>query len=1011
MIANGRTSVVGGDNMGRPEDERVKIPALLHLTRLGYSYLSLQECEHDEETNIFLSIFRDSLAQINMQPVSEEKATDIIQEIRNALDNDDLGREFFKLLQAGCSGLKLIDFEHPDQNSWHVVTELPCKRDQDEFRPDITLLINGLPLVFIEVKRPNNVDGIQAERDRMDRRLRNPKFRRFINMTQLMIFSNNGEYDDSETPPLSGAFYATIGKKRLFFDHFREEQEGRFAQIADLDPTAERKILLDTHLPAIKHHAEYLTNLSPTTPTHRILSSMASRDRLLFLLRYGLVYVDRVNDNGITETEKHVMRYPQLFATQAIEKRISDGGRKGVIWHTQGSGKTALAYFNVRYLSDYFQHQGVIARFYFIVDRLDLLQQAADEFRARGLTVNEVNSKDAFEKALTPVRESSTSGGLSITVVNIQKFSDEAVAQPSDYGLRVQRVYFMDEAHRSYNPKGSFLSYLQASDRQAIWIALTGTPLIGEGYNTKDVFGPYIHKYYYNASIKDGYTLRLMREGIRTEYRVQMQGVLESIRTLERSIQREDLYAHEKYVQPLVQYIVEDFTQARVRLHDPSIGGMIICDSSKQAREVFRQMKDLPDLKVALILHDEDDIETRKQERIDFKKGAIDILIVFNMLLTGFDAPRLKRLYVGRVIKDHNLLQALTRVNRPYGQHRFGTVIDFADIRKEFDKTNQEYMRELQTELGDAFSEYDSIFMTEDEIRTALTAIEDVLFLYDRDNISVFTQQISDNVGKPVLLQLQKALTQYREMANVARLYGYDALASSFTVSNASAMLTEVTNRIKLLNQRETLDQAVDMQSVLNIAMDQIQFVFKRISKDEMVIADSYREMLERTRQTMHSNHDPDDPEYVTLLEELQRLLQKKKIEELTAEEMREDMTALDRIRAQAAELNRRDAMLTQRYENDPRFMRIHKRLKANPPPIGSDVQIHQVLMRLKHSTDESVMMNSGILRNEAYFTKALMPQIIDALRSSHLPFTLPQVQFMGQTISREYFRERTWAS
>ena len=999
------------NNLGRPEDERVKIPALLHLTRLGYSYLSLRECEHDEETNIFPSIFRDALARINEQDVSEEKAAGIIREIKNALDNDDLGREFFKYLQTGCYGLKLIDFDHPDQNSWHVVTELPCKRDQDEFRPDITLLINGLPLAFIEVKRPNNVDGIQAERDRMDRRLKNRKFRRFINITQLMIFSNNGEYDDTETPPLSGAFYATIGKKRLFFNHFREEQDDRFAMIADLDPASERKILLDTHLPAIKYHAEYLTNLSPTTPTHRILSSMASRDRLLFFLHYGLAYVDRVNDNGITEIEKHVMRYPQFFATQAIEKRISDGGRKGVIWHTQGSGKTALAYFNVRYLSDYFQRQRVIARFYFIVDRLDLLQQAADEFRARGLAVNEVDSKDAFEKALTPVREGSMTGGLSITVVNIQKFSTEAVAQTSDYGLRLQRVYFMDEAHRSYNPKGSFLSYLQASDRQAIWIALTGTPLIGGGYNTKDVFGPYIHKYYYNASINDGYTLRLMREGIRTEYRLQMQGVLESIRTLERSIQREDLYAHEKYVQPLVQYIVEDFKQARVRLHDPSIGGLILCDSSKQAREVFQQMKGLPNLKVALILHDEDDIETRKQERIDFKKGAIDILIVFNMLLTGFDAPRLKRLYVGRVIKEHNLLQALTRVNRPYGQHRFGTVIDFADIRKEFDKTNQEYMRELQEELGDAFSEYDSIFMTEDEISVALTDIEDVLFLYDRDNISVFTQQISNNVNKPELLRLQKALTQYREMANIARLYGYDALASSFTVDNASAMLTEVTNRIKLLNQREMLDQATDMLSVLNIAMDQIQFVFKRISKDEMVIADSYREKLECTRHTMHSNHDPDDPEYVTLLEELQRLLQKKKIEELTAEEMRENMNALDRIRAQAAELNRRDAMLTQRYENDPRFMRIHKRLKANPQPIGSDVQIHQVLMRLKHSTDESVMMNSGILRNEAYFTQSLMPQIINALRTSHLTFTLPQVQFLGQTISREYFRERIWAN
>ena len=79
-------------------------------------------------------------------------------------------------------------------------------------------------------------------------------------MTQLMIFSNNGEYDDTEVPPLSGAFYATIGKKQPFFNHFREEQDERFAQIADLSPSAERKILLDTHLPAIKHHAEYMTN-------------------------------------------------------------------------------------------------------------------------------------------------------------------------------------------------------------------------------------------------------------------------------------------------------------------------------------------------------------------------------------------------------------------------------------------------------------------------------------------------------------------------------------------------------------------------------------------------------------------------------------------------------------------------------------------------------------------------------------------------------------------------------
>jgi len=112
----------------------------------------------------------------------------------------------------------------------------------------------------------------------------------------------------------------------------------------------------------------------------------------MMLLRYGIAYVERTNDEGITTLEKHLMRYPQLFATKAIESKLSAGIKHGIIWHTQGSGKTALAFFNVRYLKDYYQRQGIIAKFYFVVDRLDLLKQAADEFRARGLFVEEVNS-------------------------------------------------------------------------------------------------------------------------------------------------------------------------------------------------------------------------------------------------------------------------------------------------------------------------------------------------------------------------------------------------------------------------------------------------------------------------------------------------------------------------------------------------------------------------------------------------------------------------------------------
>lgn len=214
------------------------------------------------------------------------------------------------------------------------------------------------------------------------------------------------------------------------------------------------------------------------------------------LLHYGFAYVERSDKNGIKTLQKHVMRYPQFFATLAIEKKLSEGAQHGIIWHTQGSGKTALAFHNIRYLRDYYQKQGKIAKFYFIVDRLDLLTQASEEFAARGLHVEKVNSKEDFIKNIRTIGAANNSGEETITVVNIQKFSMESVARKSDYDVSVQRVYFLDEAHRSYNPKGSFLANLMASDREAVMIALTGTPLIGDGYNSKDVFGDYIHKYY-----------------------------------------------------------------------------------------------------------------------------------------------------------------------------------------------------------------------------------------------------------------------------------------------------------------------------------------------------------------------------------------------------------------------------------------------------------------------------------------------------------------------------------
>ena len=370
--------------MPHNENSRVKIPALVHFTRLGYKYISLRKYEGviDDDTNILVDVFCDAINRINATSLTTTDVQKIVNALKAMLENDDLGREFYSVLINGYNGLKLIDFEDfgGTVNSYHVVTEMNCKNGSDEFRPDITPLINGIPLAFIEVKKPNNKGGIKAEYDRMLMRVKNKKFRRFINLTQIMVFSNNSEYDDTEAIPLEGAFYSTISYEKLFFSHFREEDEKLLTSVPEKDEAVENFILTDNNLSSIKYSPEYVTNSSPVSPTNRIITSLFSFERILTFLKYAIAYVERTDENGITHLEKHLMRYPQFFATKAIENKLNAGVKNGIIWHTQGSGKTALAYYNVRYLTDYYQKHGTIAKFYFIVDRLDLLTQAANAF-------------------------------------------------------------------------------------------------------------------------------------------------------------------------------------------------------------------------------------------------------------------------------------------------------------------------------------------------------------------------------------------------------------------------------------------------------------------------------------------------------------------------------------------------------------------------------------------------------------------------------------------------------
>lgn len=1026
------------------EDSRVKIPAILHLMRLGYKYLSLKGQNWDLDTNIFPELFKTAICKINTG-IGDAEAGRVLEDVKLLVDNEDLGKAFFERLSER-SNIKLIDFANFNNNTFHVVTELTYQNGDEEFRPDITLLINGMPLVFIEVKKPNNREGILAERDRINKRFQNPKFKRFANITQFMIFSNNMEYDDVDPEPVQGAFYASSSYHKPVFNYFREEEilnlTALLKSVSDAD---ELNVLKDNHLEVIRSNPEFQTNKQPERPTNRICTSLLSRERLAFILRYALAYVSE--SDGL---QKHIMRYPQLFATKAIEQKLSEGVKKGIIWHTQGSGKTALTFYNVRFLTDYYQKQQIIPKFYFIVDRLDLLQQAQREFTCRGLTVHTINSRDAFTHDIKATQViHNHSGKPEITVVNIQKFKDDPdVVSTNDYDVAIQRVYFLDEVHRSYNPKGSFLANLSQSDTNAIKIGLTGTPLLGDDYNSRALFGDYIHKYYYNASIADGYTLRLIREEISTQYKIELQKALEEAEVKMGDVDRTLIYAHPSFVEPMLAYIVNDFEKSRGALNDGSIGGMVICDSSAQAKKMFEifngvyaetaivpnktgasdnevleisepaptayteSVKQAQKVKnAALILHDIGTKEERKNWVEDFKAGKIDFLFVYNMLLTGFDAKRLKKLYLGRVIRKHNLLQALTRVNRTYKDFRYGYVVDFADIRKEFDATNKAYFDELQSELGDEMEHYSHLFKSQDEIKQEIEHIKDVLFRFDTDNLEEFCNQISQIQDRDTVLALKKALADARSLYNLIRLQGEYDFLDELDFAKINVLFRVTSDRLDMLNLASSLQDGADIGNLLNRALEDVIFTFTKIGEEELVLADKLKNTLRQTREALASNFDQQDPQFISLKEELERLFKKKNLSEVTQDEMVANIDALNKIHDRVKELNRQNNQLRQKYLGDAKYTRIHKRLQERQQSQSdisdSERKIFAALAGVKQDADEQVLNNSQVLDNESYFERQMMPLVIGRfMKEQQIKLNADASRYINRLVVAEYLKE-----
>ncbi len=927
------------------EDTRVKIPATIQFLKIGYEYQSLKDADIDFQTKVFINRFKPALEGINGRDFSYDEIKEILMDINNVIKNNDLGKEFYNWLINPLNKVKLIDFEDISKNDFAVVDELPyCIVEGTEagsFRPDINILINGIPLAFLEVKKPNNDGGIQKEFERMiNQRLQNHEYKKFFNMLQVVSFSNNMEYEDADDAEdvKAGSFYTTPNGQNTTFSFFREDDEMYHLNYSYKQVSMDKvKFVLDDcgYNPVEADTPEFKENLQENTPCNSFVTSVFDKERFLYFLQYGIMFVSG------KVPEKHIMRYPQFFATRKIIERLENGGKGGIIWHTQGSGKTGLAAFSNRVIRDYYSKKNINARFFFIVDRIDLLRQSSIEFKNRGLNVINCKNKDEFTKEINkPLSTNIDIKSIGeICVANIQKLESQLEEAKNDYNANIQRIFFIDEAHRSYCSTGEYLKNLMTCDVDAVYIALTGTPLLSKKERSNLKFGDYIHKYFYDKSIADGYTLRIKKENIDT---IAKSEIKKNLDIEDNRLNDKDVFESDAYVNALGAFIEKDFVNFRLQNSDNTIGGMIVCRTNPQARKVHEWFKQNSKITTGLVITDQNDptqSQINKNNQIDFRDTLVpDILVVNFMLTTGYDVKRLKKMYLLRGPHAQSLLQTISRVNRPYKSpngkvYKYGYIVDFVDIEKEYDNTIEAYIKELEADIkenGENEGSLAGLVIDKEDINKKYHKYVDELEnIIATDNLERFSKQLTF-YNKETLLKIRRLLNGIKECETEFILSRALDYAKQIDAEKNKKLLRSVQERIDFINLST---KTFEMMSV--ISNDEVVEILYEFIKTKILILDlgqftpdnpTYKRFEKTVREIqieIKNNKNKDDIKVVKLDQLLQKIFNKLSISDLSDLDNITD-ELLEALR-QARDINYENDRLSQIYGGNYAFVKTYQ--------------------------------------------------------------------------------------
>ncbi len=223
---------------------------------------------------------------------------------------------------------------------------------------------------------------------------------------------------------------------------------------------------------------------------------------------------------------------------------------------------------------------------------------------------------------------------------------------------------------------------------------------------------------------------------------------------------------------------------------------------------------------------------------------------------------------------------------------------------------------------------YSHLFKSQEEIHQDIEQIKDALFLFDIENAEIFADQISQIQDRETVLQLKKVLSSAKELYNLIRLQGEYDFLDHLDFDQLNKLYRETENHLQLLNLKADMESGNDTTDILNRALEDVIFKFVKIGEEELVLADKLKNTLRQTREALSNNFDQQDPEFVTLKEELERLFKKKNLSEVSQEEMIANIDSLNKIHTRIKELNRQNDQLRQKYQGDAKYTRIHKRLQ-----------------------------------------------------------------------------------